>query len=63
MPPSPGVSAPRMAGRSGGGADTAPRQLALEPPCAHLPHQFIEARWVSKPLAFAGTLRPRRPNN
>jgi hypothetical protein len=25
--------------------------------------KVIEARWVSKPLAFAGTLRPRRLNN
>jgi hypothetical protein len=24
---------------------------------------LIESRWVSKPLAFAGALRPRRPNN
>eukprot|EP01047_Picozoa_sp_COSAG01_P107776 COSAG01_NODE_36758_length_512_cov_42.009685_1_plen_79_part_00 len=24
---------------------------------------LIESRWVSKPLAFAGELRPRRPNN
>jgi hypothetical protein len=24
---------------------------------------LIESRWVSKPLAFAGQLRPRRLNN
>jgi hypothetical protein len=24
---------------------------------------LIESRWVSKPLAFAGKLRPRRPNS
>jgi hypothetical protein len=32
---------------------------------AHLQSKrlVIEARWVSKPLAFAGKLRPRRLNN
>jgi hypothetical protein len=29
----------------------------------HTPVSHIESRWVSKPLAFAGKRRPRRPNN
>jgi hypothetical protein len=56
------VLAVRRGGRATGAARRVGQPMVEQ---IHLQSKrlLIESRWVSKPLAFAGELRPRRLNN
>jgi hypothetical protein len=62
----PAAQLQRRVGAPGPGVGAAQRRVALveqRPEVLRPKRRAIQPRWVSKPLAFAGKLQPRRPNH